>query len=126
MFKRYSSCAATHPALDALEDLMKTNPFSWEDVEEIQCSVPPVNLSVLIYPNPSNGLEAKFSLPYCVSIFLVQGKLDLSHFEKEALNDQRVRILMKKVKTVPDENLGELIKTKDLLVPTEVHVRLKR
>ncbi len=126
MFKRYPSCAATHPALDALEDLMKKDPFSWEDVEEVRCSVPPVNLSVLIYPDPSNGLEAKFSLPYCVSTFLVHGKLDLSHFEKGALNDQRVRKLMNKVKTVPDENLGELIRTKDLLAPTEVHVRLKK
>jgi 2-methylcitrate dehydratase PrpD len=125
MFKRYPSCAATHPALDALEDLMKAHPFSWEDIEELICLVPPINLSVLIYPNPSNGLEAKFSLPYCVSTFLVHGKLSLSHFGEEALSDQRVRNLMEKVKTVPDESLGELIKTKDVLAPTEVHVKLK-
>jgi len=124
--KRYASCAATHPALDALEDLMRKDPFSWEDVEEIRCSVPPINLSVLIYPDPSDGLEAKFSLPYCVSTLVVRGKLDLSHFGKEALNDQRVRKLMTKVKTVPDENLGELIKKKHLLAPTEVRVILKR
>ncbi len=125
MVKRYPSCAATHPALDALEDLMTEHPFSWEDVEELKCLVPPINLSVLIYPEPSNGLEAKFSLPYCVSAFLVHGKLDLSHFEKEALNDQRVRGLMEKVKVVPDDSLGELIKTRDVLAPTEVHVKLK-
>ena len=126
MFKKYPSCAATHPALDALEDLMKAHPFPWEDVEELKCSVPPLNLSVLIYPEPHNGLEAKFSLPYCVSAFLVHGKLDLSHFEKEALNDQRVRKLMEKVKVIPDETLGELSKTKDILAPTEIHVKLKK
>ncbi len=125
MFKRYPSCAATHPALDALEDLITAHPFSWEDVNEIVCLVPPINLSVLIYPSPSNSLEAKFSLPYCISTFLVHGKLDLSHFEKEALYDKRVRTLMEKVKTLPDEGLGELSKRKDLLAPTEVHVKLK-
>jgi 2-methylcitrate dehydratase PrpD len=125
MCKRYPSCAATHPALDALEDLMKTHPFSWEDVEEIMCSIPPLNLSVLIYPRPANGLEAKFSLPYCVATFLVHGKLDLCHFEERALNDQKVKQLMEKVKVVPDEKLGELIKAKDLLAPTDVKVKLK-
>ena len=125
MFKRYPSCAGTHPTLDALEGLRKEHSFSWEDVEEVKCLVPPVTLSVLIYPRPSNGLEAKFSLPYCASTFLVHGKLDLSHFEKEALKDQRVRKLMEKVEMVSDESLGELIKTSDLLAPTEVHLKLK-
>jgi 2-methylcitrate dehydratase PrpD len=125
MIKRYPSCAATHPALDGLEDLRREHSFSWEDIEELRCLIPPLNLSVLIYPRPLNGLEAKFSLPYCVSAFLVHGKLDLSHFEKEALNDQRVRNLMERVIVVPDDSLGELIKTKELLAPTELQVRLK-
>ncbi len=43
----------------------------------------------------------------------------------EALNDRRVRNLVEKVKIAPDESLGELIKTKDVLAPTEVHVKLK-
>ena len=126
MFKRYPSCACTHPALDALEDLRKAHTFSWEDIEEVKCMIPPLAQSILIYPDPQNGLEGKFSLPYCVAAFLVHGKLDLSHFEKEALNDPRVRKLMEKFKMVPDENLGELMKTKDVLAPTEVQIKLKR
>jgi 2-methylcitrate dehydratase PrpD len=126
MFKRYPSCAATHPALDALEDLMKTHPFSWEEVEELICLVTPVTTSVLIYPNPCSGLEAKFSLPYCIAAFLVHGKLDLSNFEESALDNQKVRECMKRVKMVPDKDLEELIKTKDILAPTEVQVKLKK
>jgi 2-methylcitrate dehydratase PrpD len=41
------------------------------------------------------------------------------------LNDQRVRNLMQKIGIVPDENLGELIKTKDVLAPAEVQAKLK-
>jgi 2-methylcitrate dehydratase PrpD len=125
MFKRYPSCAATHPALDALEDLMKAHPFTWKEVEELKCLVTPVTTSVLIHPDPRSGLEAKFSLPYCVAAFLVHGKLDLSNFEEGALDDEKVRECMKRVKMIPDNDLEELIKTKDILAPTEVQVRLK-
>jgi len=124
MFKRYPSCAATHSALDGLENIMQTHQFSWERIEQIDCSVPPVNLTVLIHPEPRTGLEAKFSLPYCISAFLVHGKLDLSHFEEDALNDGRVRKLMKRVKVKPDKRLGELVRTKGVLAPTEIDVKL--
>jgi 2-methylcitrate dehydratase PrpD len=124
MAKRYPSCAATHPALDALEDLMAAHPFAWEEVDEITCAIAPMNLSVLMYPRPVNGLEAKFSLPYCVAAFLVRGKLVLSDFEQRALGDPRVKQLMEKVKVVPEETMGALIRTKDLIAPTKVHVRL--
>ncbi|MFH1480562.1 MAG: MmgE/PrpD family protein [Pseudomonadota bacterium] len=126
MFKRYPSCAGTHPALDALEELMKEQPFSWEEVEEIKCLVPPVLPSILIYPRPNSGLEAKFSLPYCLSAFLVHGKLDLAHFGKEAVDDSRVRKLMEKVQMISDENQGNLMKATGALAPTEVHVKLKK
>jgi 2-methylcitrate dehydratase PrpD len=124
--KRYPSCAATHPALDAIEDLMKEYLFSWEDVEEVKCFVPPINLSTLPYPNPNNDLEAKFSMQYCVSAFLVNGKLDISHFEPRALNDQKVRRLIEKIRMVPDESLGELVETKGIWSPTDVQIKLKK
>jgi 2-methylcitrate dehydratase PrpD len=124
--KRYPSCACTHPALDGLEELRRAHPFSCEDVEEIKCAIPPVVLSILIYPEPQNGLEAKFSMPYCVASFLVHGKLNLSHFEREAVSDQEVRRLMPRVKMVPSKDLERLMKEENLLAPAEIEVKLKR
>lgn len=126
MFKRYPSCAGTHPVLDALEELMKEYPFSWEEVEEVECLVSPLFFSILTHHEPNNGLEAKFSLEYCVSAFLVYGKLVLSHFEKEAVANPEVRGLMKRVKMVPSEELGRLLKAKNLLAPTEIQVKMKK
>lgn len=125
MLKKYPSCTATHPALDALEELIKEHPFQSEDVEKITCFIPPLNLSVLIYPDPGNELEAKFSLPYCVSAFLVHGKLGLPQFEKKALNDPEIRNLMEKIAVVPDEALGTLSKKKEALAPTKIQIKLK-
>jgi 2-methylcitrate dehydratase PrpD len=125
-FKRYPCCATIHPALDALEDFRKAHPFSWEDVEEVKCLFPPVILSILVYPEPHTGLEAKFSLQYCISSFLVYGKLDLSHFEKEALSDPKVRKLMPRVKMAPSKDLENLMKAENLLAPTDIEVKLKK
>jgi 2-methylcitrate dehydratase PrpD len=124
-FKRYPSCACTHPPLDALEDLRGTNPFSWEEVEEVTCEVPPVVPSVLIYPDPQSALEAKFSMPYCIASFLVHGKLDLSHFGKEALSDPRVRRLMPRVRMVPSKDLETIMKAENVLSPSDIKVKLR-
>lgn len=125
-FKRYPCCATIHPALDALEDLRKAHPFSWEDVEEVNCLFPPLILSILVYPEPHTGLEAKFSLQYCISTFLVHGRLDLSHFEKEAVSDPKVRKLMPRVKMAPSKDLESLMKAKNVLAPTDIELKLKK
>jgi len=125
-FKRYPSCATIHPSLDALEDLRKAHPFSWEEVEEVRCLLPPFVLSVLIYPEPHTGLEAQFSLQYCISSFLVHGRLDLSHFEKEAVSDPKVRKLMPRVSMAPSKDLESLMKAENLLAPTDIEVKLKK
>jgi 2-methylcitrate dehydratase PrpD len=124
-FKRYPSCACTHTSLDALEELMSSHPFSWKEIEEVSCTVPFVIPTILIYPDPQNSLEAKFSLPYCLASFLVHGRLDLSHFEKEALFDANVRALMPKVKLVPSMDMENRMKSENLLAPVEVSVKLK-
>jgi 2-methylcitrate dehydratase PrpD len=125
VFKRYPSCACTHPPLDALEDLKNEHAFSWEDVEEIICLVPPVTMSILVYTRPKTGLEAKFSNHYCLAASLVHGKLALSHFEDKALQDPRVKALIGKIKMVPDDEMGRILKENDFLSPSVLHIRLK-
>lgn len=124
-FKRYPSCACTHTSLDALEDLSMEDPFSWEDVEEVTCLVPPLVPSILVHHEPKDGLEAKFSLEYCISAFLVHGKLDLSHFEEEAVSDPKVKKLIPRVKMVPNKELETLMKAENVLAPVDIEVKLK-
>ena len=95
-------------------------------IEEIRCFVPPLISSILIYSEPKSGLEAKFSLQYCVSAFLVHGKLNLSHFEEESIADPNVKRLMAKVKVSFRRELEELMKAKDALAPTEIQLKFKK
>jgi 2-methylcitrate dehydratase PrpD len=47
--------------------------------------------------NPGNGMEAKFSLPYCVALAAVHGDITVSHFSRAALEDPAVRAFAQQV-----------------------------
>src|SRR5215471_5403127 len=64
--KLYPSCAATHPPLDALLGLVRQHAITADAVESIDVEVDTMTPRLLIYPRPSTGLEAKFSMPFCM------------------------------------------------------------
>src|SRR6185295_2221382 len=51
--------------------------------------------------DPGSGLEAKFSVQYCVARALLEGRIALDHFEGDAWRDARVRALLKRVHAAP-------------------------
>ena len=63
--KLYPSCAATHPPLDALTEIVRRERFAADDVQSIEVEVDSMTPRLLIHPNPATGLEAKFSMPFC-------------------------------------------------------------
>src|SRR5712691_10637965 len=63
--KPYPSCALTHSAIDALITLRAAHGITAAQVEDVEVGVNHVVPEVLRYPAPSNGLERKFSMPYC-------------------------------------------------------------
>ena len=95
--KLYPSCAATHPPLDALLDLQRRHRFAAEDVEAIDVEVDSMTPRLLIYPRPSTGLEAKFSMPFCAAAALVFGHPNISTFEVERIADARIQGLLPRV-----------------------------
>lgn len=56
-------------------------------------------------PHPVNALAAKFSVPYCVAVYLRTGRLDLDSFTTEFLTDPSVRLLAEKVELREDSSL---------------------
>ena len=55
---------------------------------------------VVWYPDPQAGSEAKFSLGYCLSRALIEGKVKIDHFMDESIHDANTRKLMQKIKFV--------------------------
>lgn len=95
--KLYPSCAGTHPSLDAILDLRRREHIALEEVEQVEIEVDSITPTVLIHDRPASGLEAKFSLPFCVAAALATGHVGLDTFEAAALRDPAVAALMPRV-----------------------------
>jgi 2-methylcitrate dehydratase PrpD len=52
-------------------------------------------------PDPVSDLEAKFSVQYCVARALVEGKVVLEHFERDAYREPAMQDLLKRVHAAP-------------------------
>ena len=97
--KLYPSCAATHPALDAVLDLRRENHLRPEQIESVEVQVDTITPTLLIYDRPETGLEGKFSMPFCMAAALVDGNVGLETFESRvhhpAIRDLRARVVMR-------------------------------
>ena len=95
--KLYPSCAATHPPLDVLLELVDRHQFSVEDVDAIEVEVDSMTPRLLIHARPATDLEAKFSMPFCAAAALVFGRPTIDTFAVERIRDERVQALMPRV-----------------------------
>ena len=121
--KCYPCCAGAHRALDGLLELQAKHRFGADEVAEIITLVGWGNASSLLYPEPTQEMEARFSMQYCIAAALTKGRLDLGDFTLPAIGRQEVRELFPliRMETHPrsDAEAPELRK------PAEVTVRLK-
>ena len=104
--KLYPSCAATHPTIDTLIDLRREMNVAPSEIESVEISVDSVTPTVLIYSQPINGLEGKFSLHYCAAAALAFGHVGIDTFETAAMTSPEVQRILPLVKMRADNCLG--------------------
>jgi 2-methylcitrate dehydratase PrpD len=95
--KLYPSCAATHPPLDVLLDLVRDHKLTAEDIDAIDVEVDTMTPRLLIYDRPQTGLEAKFSMPFCAAAAVLFGLPSVDTFDEAHIGDSRVQALMPRV-----------------------------
>jgi 2-methylcitrate dehydratase PrpD len=95
--KLYPSCAATHPPLDALLELKRREGFTAGDVDTIDVEVDSMTPRLLIYPSPSTGLEAKFSMPFCAAAAVVHPRIGIDTFDAAQIRHPEVQALLPRV-----------------------------
>ena len=74
-------------------------------VERIECGVRPHSLNILMYHEPTTGLQAKFSAEYWPAITLLRGRLGLKEITDDVVSQREVRELVNKVKVYPDPSI---------------------
>jgi 2-methylcitrate dehydratase PrpD len=96
-FKAYPCCRSTHSSIDASLYLRNVVGLDPNQVAEIICKTSPQHPQIARFHRPKNGNEGKFSIPYCIALALLKGKVSLEDFTDEKVADAKVQALLSKV-----------------------------
>jgi 2-methylcitrate dehydratase PrpD len=89
-------------------DLVKEHDLHASDIESIEVGTNSNVPNALIYPMPKTALEAKFSIPFCMAIAVLERKAGIAQFVDSKVRQKRVVELMKRVKLYVDDELEAL------------------
>lgn len=103
--KKYPCCYATHNAIAAAEHLAATEEVTPENVASVRVIVSPGAKEMLTYPDPDTGMEAKFSLQYCVASALAPDSIDLTTFDDDGVTEPTRQALRERIEMVIDTDI---------------------
>jgi len=95
--KPYPSGSLTHPAMTELARLIQLNNIEPSQVEKVDVGANHNMTSTLLHHDPKTGLEAKFSMEFCMAIFLLERKAGLGQFSDKVVRRADVQAMMRKV-----------------------------
>jgi len=95
--KYHASCHATHSPLEAALSVINTENIALEDIAGITVSSSKMAMDAAGQKSPENGLQGKFSIPFCVANALVTGETGTRAFIDENIHNPGIRALMKKI-----------------------------
>lgn len=106
--KRIPVCLSAHAAVDATAHLIRLHKISPEDILQIQCDVPEIVATNLIYSVPETPQQAQFSLPFAIAASLYFHELTLDQLTESVLSNPEIHHLMAKVvMTTSDQWSGD-------------------
>lgn len=100
-FKRHPCCASTHPALDALLNIVSDHGLSADRIRSIRSWTHPRRLRHTNRPDPKSGLDAKFSIQYVLARAALEGAVRIDHFTDAAIREPAVRRFMTRIEAAP-------------------------
>ncbi len=95
-FKLHAACGHTHPAIDAALELRRQGVKAAE-IEEVRVRTFRTALDVTGIRDPRNSYQAKFSLPFCIALAFIRGRVGLDEFTPMTLADPSIRELAGRV-----------------------------
>ena len=94
-------------AADAALHLQREHKINFADVAKIEVSIPPLRYARHYSAEVKTGLRGKFAINYVVAMCLLDGKLEISTFTDEKVNQPQVQDAFSKVQVICDENIPE-------------------
>jgi len=108
-YKAFPCCNGAHPPICAALLLREKVPMIQrvENIERVIAYVQPWQNTTLVYPRPKTGLQAKFSLQYCLARAIIYGKVTIDDFDDEAIWDEEVQKLIPKIEMIATVDMDE-------------------
>ncbi len=95
--KKWACCYAIHRPVAGLLELQAKAGFNASQVRSVSVGFLPGAAHPLNHFDPKNGLQAKFSIEYCVAAALVHGSIGVEVFEDEFVLREDLQAFQKKV-----------------------------
>lgn len=110
MFKAYPCGSINQPYMDCAARLRAKAHLDPSGIREILCRTPEGVVHRLWEPlaekrRPATSYGAKFSLPYCIALVLVEGEAGVEGFTEAKVGDPRILAVAERVRYVVDPTL---------------------
>src|SRR5246127_500746 len=95
--KPYPSGSLTHPAMTELARLIEAHKIQATQVEKVDIGANHNMTTTLLHHQPKTGLEAKFSMEFCLAILLLEHKAGLGQFSDTVVHRPDVQEMIRKI-----------------------------
>jgi len=95
--KPYPSGSLTHPAMTLLASMMREHGFDAETVGNLTVTTNARMVSTLIHNNPADAMQARFSMPFCLAVLLVEGRAGIGEFTDAVVNRPDIKAMIRRI-----------------------------
>ncbi len=100
--KPYPSGSLSHPAMTEMMRLIEQHDIRPGQVKQVEVGANHAMYQALLRHDPKNGLEAKFSMEFCIAILLLERKGGLPQFTDAVVRRPDVQTMIRKIKYYVD------------------------
>jgi 2-methylcitrate dehydratase PrpD len=101
--KPHPSGSLTHPGMTEMLRLIREHRIQAKDVVRVRVGTNHNMPNALIHHRPTNALQAKFSMEFCMAILLLEGRAGLNEFTDEVVLRPDVKRMIERVDFVVDK-----------------------
>ncbi len=105
--KPYPSGSLGHPSIDAMLGLVTEHDLQPDQIERVTFRAGHNILKPLRYLQPTNELEAKFSIPFVLSSIILRRRAGIHEFNDEFVRSEDVRAMMSRVSVQFDQEIDD-------------------
>jgi 2-methylcitrate dehydratase PrpD len=95
--KPHPSGSLTHPGMTEMRKLIAKHDIKPGDVVSVRVGTNQNMPNALIHHRPTNELQAKFSMEFCIAILLVDRKAGLAEFNDATVNRADVKAMIERI-----------------------------